>query len=236
MDTQIFDKVDDPNEDKVISQDSVPDLATVNSEDEPVDKEISEAEASVKKNKRKNNTRKKDAPSSFITGLYDWVSAFLFALIAVVLIMTFCFRIVDVDGNSMLNTLQDHNKVIVTGLDYKPQVGDIVVISHGTQLEKVIVKRVIAVGGQTVDLDERTGEVIVDGVVLEEKYTTSKTEARDTPFPIEVEEGKVFVLGDNRSVSKDSRYQEVGLIDEDWIIGKVQYRFYPFNEFGKIEE
>ena len=96
-------------------------------------------------------------------------------------------------------------------------------------------KRIIAVGGQTVDLDEKTGEVIVDGVVLEEKYTTSKTEARDTQFPIEVDEGKVFVLGDNRSVSKDSRYQEVGLIDEDWIIGKVQYRFYPFNEIGRVD-
>ncbi len=235
MDTQIFNKIDDPNDGDVISQDSVPDLATVNSEDDPVDKEISEEEASVKKNKRKGKTRKKDAPSSFITGLYDWVSAFLFALTAVVLVMTFCFRIVDVDGNSMLNTLQDHNKIVVTGLDYKPQVGDIVVISHGVDLNKVIVKRIIAVGGQTVDLDEKTGEVIVDGVVLEEKYTTSKTEARDTQFPIEVDEGKVFVLGDNRSVSKDSRYQEVGLIDEDWIIGKVQYRFYPFNEIGRVD-
>lgn len=235
MDTQVFDKIDDINDDKVISQDSVPDFDTVNSDDEPVDREISEEEASVKKNKRKNNTRKKDAPSMFVAGLFDWTSAFLFALIAVVLIMTFCFRIVDVDGGSMLNTLQDHNKVIVTGLDYKPQVGDIVVISHGVELEKVIVKRIIAVGGQTVDLDSRTGNVIVDGVVIEENYVTSKTEARDTPFPLEVEEGKVFVLGDNRSVSKDSRYQEVGLIDEDWIIGKVQYRFYPFDEIGKVE-
>ena len=161
MDTQIFNKIDDPNDGDVISQDSVPDLATVNSEDDPVDKEISEEEASVKKNKRKGKTRKKDAPSSFITGLYDWVSAFLFALTAVVLVMTFCFRIVDVDGNSMLNTLQDHNKIVVTGLDYKPQVGDIVVISHGVDLNKVIVKRIIAVGGQTVDLDEKTGEEIV---------------------------------------------------------------------------
>ena len=91
MDTQIFNKIDDPNDGDVISQDSVPDLATVNSEDDPVDKEISEEEASVKKNKRKGKTRKKDAPSSFITGLYDWVSAFLFALTAVVLVMTFCF-------------------------------------------------------------------------------------------------------------------------------------------------
>ena len=235
MDTQVFDKIDDINDDKVISQDSVPDFDTVNSDDEPVDREISEEEASVKKNKRKNKTRKKDAPSAFISGLYDWASAVLFAFIAVVLILTFCFRIVDVDGNSMLETLQDHNKIIVTGLNYKPQVGDIVVISHGVDLDKVIVKRIIAVGGQTVDLDERTGEVIVDGVVLDEPYTTSQTEIRDTEFPIEVEEGKVFVLGDNRAVSKDSRYQEVGLIDEEWIIGKVQFRFYPFNEFGTVD-
>ena len=181
-------------------------------------------------------TGKKDAPSAFVSGLFDWVSAFLFALIAVVVVMTFCFRIVDVDGSSMMNTLHDRDKVIVTGLNYEPRVGDIVVASHGVDLNKAIVKRVIAVGGQTVDINSETGEVIVDGVVLDEPYINGSTVAEnDVEFPLEVEEGKVFVLGDNRPISKDSRYAEVGLIDKEWIIGKVQFRFYPFDDIGRVE-
>ena len=164
MDTQIFDKVESPKEPEndTISQENVPDLATVNSNDDPVDREISEEEASVK-TKNKNKKKRKDGPSGFISGLFDWVSAFLFALIIVVLVMTFCFRLVDVDGSSMLETLQDGNKVIVTGLNYEPQVGDIIVISHGAELDKALVKRVIAVGGQTVDINSETGEVEFEG-------------------------------------------------------------------------
>ncbi|MBQ1517932.1 MAG: signal peptidase I [Clostridia bacterium] len=238
MDTQIFNKVEDPNDisGKRISEDSVPDFNAVNSNDDPVEREISDEEAAVKKNKRRKKTGKKDAPSAFISGLYDWVSAFLFALIAVVVIMTFCFRIVDVDGSSMVDTLHDRDKVIVTGLNYEPRVGDIVVISHGVDLDKAIVKRVIAVGGQTVDINSETGEVIVDGVVLDEPYINGTTVAdNDVEFPLEIEDGKVFVLGDNRPISKDSRYAEVGQIDKEWIIGKVQFRFYPFDDIGRVE-
>ncbi len=237
MDTQIFDKVESPKEPEndTISQENVPDLATVNSNDDPVDREISEEEASVK-TKNKNKKKRKDGPSGFISGLFDWVSAFLFALIIVVLVMTFCFRLVDVDGSSMLETLQDGNKVIVTGLNYEPQVGDIIVISHGAELDKALVKRVIAVGGQTVDINSETGEVMVDGFVIDEPYINGKTTQNgDMEFPLEVREGTVFVMGDNRPISKDSRTVEVGLIETDSIIGKVQFRIYPFDEFGKVE-
>ncbi len=237
MDTQIFDKVESPKEPEndSISHENVPDLATVNSNDEPVDREISEEEASVK-SKKKNKTKRKDGPSSFVSGLFDWISAFLFALVIVVFVMTFCFRLVDVDGSSMLQTLQDGNKVIVTGLNYEPQVGDIVVISHGAELDKALVKRVIAVGGQTVDINSETGEVIVDGVVIDEPYINGKTAQNgDVTFPIEVREGTVFVMGDNRPISKDSRNSEVDLIEVENIIGKVRYRIYPFDEIGKVE-
>ena len=231
MDTKVFDKVQDPKkpEKESISEENVPDLATINFNDDPVERELSDEEASVSK-------KKKDSPSGFISGLFDWVSAFLFALVMVILIMTFCFRIVSVDGSSMLQTLQNGNKVIVTGLNYEPQVGDIVVISHGAELDKALVKRVIAVGGQTVDINSETGEVIVDGIVLDEPYINGKTVAEgDAEFPMEVTEGTVFVLGDNRPISKDSRYNEVGLIENENIIGKVRFRFYPFDEFGKVE-
>lgn len=235
MDTQIFNKVEDPKEPESerISVDSVPDLSTINLNDEPVDRELSEEDTV---NKRKSKKKKQKGPSGFITGIYDWVSAFLFALVFVVLVMTFCVRMVNVDGSSMMNTLQDLDKVLVTGLNYEPQVGDVVVISHGVELDKPLVKRVIAVGGQTVDIDFETGEVIVDGVVIDEPYINGETKvSADVEFPLTVTEGTVFVLGDNRPISKDSRYSDVGLIDVENIIGKVQLRVYPFDSFGKVE-
>ena len=184
----------------------------------------------MKKKKTKNS------PSEFMNGIYDWVSAGLFALSVIVILMTFCFRLVNVDGSSMLQTLQNGNKVIVTGLDYNPEVGDIIVISHGAELDKALVKRIIAVEGQTVDINSETGEVSVNNIVLDEPYINGKTVAEgDMEFPLQVTEGNVFVLGDNRPISKDSRYKEVGLIDKDSIIGKVQLRIYPFSEFGKVD-
>ncbi len=235
MDTQIFKKVEDPKEPESerISVDSVPDLSTMNSHDDPVDRELAEEDTVTKRRNKKN---KQKGPSGFITGVYDWASAFLFALVFVVLVMTFCVRMVNVDGSSMMNTLQNEDKVIVTGLNYEPQVGDIVVISHGAELDKALVKRVIAVGGQTVDIDFETGEVTVDGIVIDEPYILGSTNvSADVEFPVTVTEGTVFVLGDNRPISKDSRYSEVGLIDVENIIGKVQLRVYPFNSFGTVE-
>lgn len=220
MDTQVFDKVENPKK----SQDD--------------DVKISNKKKSKSTDESTENSKiKKDVPSSLMSGLFDWASAFLFALIVVVMLMTFCFRLVDVDGSSMLETLQDGNKVIVTGLNYEPKAGDIVVISHGAELDKALVKRVIAVGGQTVDINSITGEVLVDGTALEESaYTNGKTVADgDSEFPMYVEEGTVFVLGDNRPISKDSRYTDVGLIDVNNIIGKVGFRIYPLDEFGKVE-
>lgn len=257
MDTQIFDKVENPKNDnknengtmdnmneqktKDIDTESlhkdIPDLKSVNSGDEPVDLEVDNEDDTRKKRKKKKEKKaSKDGASGFVTNLFDWASALLFALIIVMILMTFCFRLVDVDGDSMLQTLQDQNKLIVTGLNYTPEVGDIVVISHGAELDKTLVKRVIAVSGQTVDINSETGDVIVDGIVIEENYINGKTtQIGDMEFPVEVEEGTVFVLGDNRPISKDSRFTEVGLIDNDAIIGKVRFRIYPIDEIGKVE-
>ncbi|MBQ3970556.1 MAG: signal peptidase I [Clostridia bacterium] len=219
MDTQVFDKVTDKK----------------NSGEDDISKDNA---SEFKKDDESNNSKKKgkNAPSEFVKGVFDWASAFLFAIVVVVLVLTFCVRVVSIDGDSMLQTLQDKNKVIVTGLDYDPQVGDIVVISHGATLDKVIVKRVIATEGQTVDINGETGEVSVDGIVLDEPYINGKTEPKgDVEFPVTVEPGTVFVLGDNRPISDDSRYSEVGMVEEGSIIGKVQFRFYPFDKFGKVE-
>lgn len=246
MDTQIFDKVEKPSENN--DAQNVPSLSAVNSGDAPVGSDDDSdgkkgrkgRKGKTDKNSGSEKTRgkkRKDGASWFVTSLYDWASAFLFALIFVVMIMTFCFRLVDVDGDSMLQTLQNGNKIIVTGLNYEPQVGDIVVISHGAELDKALVKRVIAVGGQTVDINSDTGDVIVDGIVIKEDYINGKTtKIGNMDFPIEVEEGTVFVLGDNRPISKDSRFTDVGLIDNDAIIGKVRFRIYPFNKFGRVDK
>lgn len=229
MDTQIFNKVEEPikPENDVSREEDIPNLP----EEAPADaKVIDEEEERIRKAKKRSD------PSKFITGLYDWISALLVAVVVVVLVMTFCFRMVAVDGSSMMDTLQDNDYVFITGLNYEPQVGDIVVISHGVELNKPIVKRVIAVGGQTVDIDFETGDVTVDGVLLDEPYILgSTTVSADVEFPLTVTEGTVFVLGDNRVISKDSRYSDVGLIDVNNIIGKVQLRVYPFGSFGLIE-
>lgn len=237
MDTQIFNKVEKPAEEEntELQQEDfpVPTADDINSEFS-VEEEDFDAEENVGKKKKKKKNSK--GPSGFILGLYDWVSAFLYAIVFVILIITFCVRMVDVDGSSMMNTLQDSDKVFITGLNYEPQVGDIVVISHGETLDKTLVKRVIAVGGQTVDIDFETGEVMVDGVVIDEPYILGSTKNKDAvEFPLTVDEGKVFVLGDNRPISKDSRYPDVGLIDVENIIGKVQFRIYPFSSFGFVE-
>lgn len=237
MDTQIFNKVEEPAEEKntELQQEDfpVPTADDINSEFS-VEEEDFDAEENVGRKKKKKKNLK--GPSGFILGLYDWVSAFLYAIVFVILIITFCVRMVDVDGSSMMNTLQDSDKVFITGLNYEPQVGDIVVISHGETLDKTLVKRVIAVGGQTVDIDFETGEVMVDGVVIDEPYILGSTKNKDVvEFPLTVDEGKVFVLGDNRPISKDSRYPDVGLIDVENIIGKVQFRIYPFSSFGFVE-
>ncbi len=236
MDTQIFNKVDGETPPATNDKtERIPDLSSINAKDEPIKINDSDDKPKVKKSKKKK-ALKKDSASSFITELFDWASSFIFALVLVILTLTFCIRLVDVDGDSMLQTLQDKNKLIVTGLNYEPQVGDIVVISHGSSLDKTLVKRVIAVSGQTVDINSETGDVMVDGIVIKEDYINGKTTTTgDVTFPIEVTENTVFVLGDNRPISKDSRFSEVGLIDNDAIIGKVQLRIFPFDEIGKVD-
>ena len=159
--------------------------------------------------------------------VFDWVNSIIVAVIAVVILLTFCFRLIDVDGTSMEPTLINTDKVIVTNLFYEPDNGDVVVISHGEEYDKPLVKRVIATEGQTLRIDFDTNEVYVDGVLIDEPYIQGDTVQGDIEIPEVIPEGKVFVMGDNRPVSLDSRYHEVGLIDVDSIIGKAQLVVIP---------
>ena len=141
----------------------------------------------------------------------------------VVVCLTFVFRLVDVDGTSMNDTLQTNDKVIVTNLFYQPNNNDIVVISHGAEYKKPIIKRVIAKEGQTVVIDEP----YIKGTTFSGNYGNNE-------IPEIIPEGKIFVMGDNRQVSLDSRSTEIGLIDVKDVIGKAQVVAFPFNHFGYL--
>ena len=166
---------------------------------------------------------------------YEWLHTFVVAITFVVLILTFIFRLVDVDGESMMDTLHDADRLVVTNFLYKPDNGDIVVISHGQNLYKPIIKRVIATEGQSLKIDFQKGEVSVNGAVIDEPYIKALTTRQgDGEIPSVIPEGMVFVMGDNRNHSTDSRFSSVGLIPESNIIGKAQFCLWPFDRFGKI--
>lgn len=192
-------------------------------DDEDDNNAVSSAKVEIEPNKSKG-----------VSILYDWVQCILIAFIAVVVLLTFVFRMINVDGDSMMNTLIDLDKVIVSELFYTPENGDVVVISHGAQYQKPIIKRVIATEGQTLDINFETGEVIVEGIVLDESYAVGTTKKGNIDIPKVIPEGKVFVMGDNREVSLDSRYEEIGLINVTDIIGKAEFVVFPFNHLGFI--
>ena len=155
--------------------------------------------------------------------MYEWVQALVCSVLAVVVLFTFVIRMIGVDGHSMVPTLQDKDRLLVLNSmlydDYK--YGDIVVLRKPTFLEKPIVKRVIATEGQTVDIDFSTGSVYVDGVLLKEDYINELTFTEEgTVFPLTVGENCIFVLGDNRAVSLDSRSPQIGQVDEREIVAE----------------
>ena len=154
-----------------------------------------------------------------------------YVLVAVILLFTFCVRLVVVSGTSMCDTLQsgDYLLVLSSVLYGQPEAGDIIVLSKDTFRDgEPIIKRVIAVEGQTVDIDFAKGIVYVDGVALDEPYIATPTSLSEGGvFPQVVEEGHVFVMGDNRNDSKDSRSPEIGQVDTREIIGKAVFLLLP---------
>ena len=172
--------------------------------------------------------------------LFYWLNALTTALVVLVLVFTFFGRLTRVDGNSMDYTLQNNELLLVWSLGYTPQQGDIVVLNKttATHLDGVaIVKRVIAVGGQTVDIDYATSTVYVDGEPLVEPYIWEPMMdiyGDRGSTHIEVPEGSIFVMGDNRNGSDDSRDNLIGTIDEDYVLGKAVFSIFPFSKFGPL--
>ena len=163
--------------------------------------------------------------------LYEWVQSLVGSVLVVVAIFTFVIRMMGVDGHSMLNTLQHGDRLLVVNSmlyhDYK--YGDIVILrKDGVFDDDPIVKRVIAVDGQTVDIDFAEGIVYVDGEALEEDYIREPTyTAEGTEFPLTVPEGSIFVMGDNRNGSSDSRDYRLGTVDTRYVIGKAAFLIFP---------
>ncbi len=185
-------------------------------------------------------------PKSLKTEIFEWLDVLVVSVIAVVLIFTFFFRVVTIDGESMENTLHGGEKVIISNMFYTPAQGDIVVISRNTDnslspdvYAEPIIKRIIATEGQIVNIGP-DGTVYVDGVALEEDYTKNAAINRledQIDFPAYVPENCVFVLGDNRQNSLDSRSSRIGkdgMIDTRYILGRAVYRIFPLKKMGGV--
>lgn len=169
--------------------------------------------------------------------LYYWLQTLVFAVTCIVLLFTFFGRITRVDGSSMVDTLHDGDLLLLRSIGYHPRQGDVVVLNktavrtdpllHG----EAIVKRVIATGGQSVYIDYDAGVVYVDGTPLDEPYILEQMQVRTGPYSgqtlIQVPEGEIFVMGDNRNGSTDSRHELLGTVDERYVLGRALCILFP---------
>ena len=166
--------------------------------------------------------------------LYEWLQLFLGCVVAAVVLFNCVARLTRVDGASMDNTLQHGEIMLIWSLAYTPQQGDIVVLTQESYQEDSIVKRVIATEGQRVDVDYAAGTVSVDGVVLEEEYIKEQMLLPSWGEGINhvtVPEGCIFVMGDNRNESADSRYPDIGIVDVRCVIGHGLAVVFPFEHW-----
>ena len=174
--------------------------------------------------------------SALLSLLYDTADSVKGAVIVVFLVFALMFRAIGVDGDSMWPTLVDGDWVAITGMTFNIERGDIVVVTQPWERNVPIIKRVIAVGGDTVNIDFDTHEVYVNGTKIDEPYISEPTSVSyDVEFPLTVDEGKLFVMGDNRNVSLDSRSSKIGLIDERYVFGKAIGRIYPTGDWDIYE-
>lgn len=166
-----------------------------------------------------------ESKAKFTANLYDLLSIIVSAIVIIFAVFTFGIRTSTVYGSSMIPTLVEGNKVVIQSFAYTPKQGDIVIISQPNIYDVNLVKRVIATEGQTVYIDTDTGVVVVDGKVLSEPYLTVKTKEKgDITYPVTVPKGCVFVMGDNRNYSTDSRFKAIGFINENYIAGKAMVK------------
>jgi len=176
--------------------------------------------------------------SPILRTLLDWLFSILFALLVFFVVRGFIFRTAQVDGTSMVPTLEHGDMLILNKFAYvigKPQVGDIVAFPYAQNKSEYYIKRVIAEAGDEVDL--RAGSFWVNNVQLKDNFSHEAIiTTGDVEFPIEIEDGHFFVLGDNRNGSRDSRFTSVGTIHEKEIIGRAGVRFWPLKRIGTVRK
>jgi len=189
------------------------------------------------KEKKKQTAAEAPDPYAASKELYDWILCLLFALVVCVLLFAFCFHVIDVVGSSMFPTLHNGEKMLVSDLFYKPKVGDVVIFKKAEyDPNKALVKRVIATEGQEVNIDFANGIVYINGEAIIEDYINDLTFTKlDFIGPKTVPEGCVFVMGDNRNASVDSRKAEIGMVDTRLIIGRAYYVLYPLSVLRAIK-
>ena len=167
---------------------------------------------------------------------YDLASSVHTAVIIIFIIFVFLIQPAFVSGESMLPTLQNKDVLIILNNRKAYNRGDIVVIAPYEKSKSSLVKRIVAVGGDVLDIDFSSGTVTLNGQVLDEPYIKEPTlRSFDVTFPLTVPEGCVFVMGDNRNNSLDSRHSDVGFVNENYILGKAEFRLYPFGKHNIYE-
>lgn len=170
--------------------------------------------------------------SKFWKIIYSWLDSVIFALVAILIVFSFAFRLVGVNGRSMQPTLNSGDWLAVKAINTTYERGDIVVVTQPNSLNEPLIKRVIAVAGDIVDINFADGVVKINGEIINEPYIAEPTERMfDVAFPLTVPEGCVFVMGDNRNESLDSRSTIVGFIDTRYLLGTAEFRLYPFGDW-----
>ena len=173
-----------------------------------------------------------DASLSWTSVCYDIAEILVVSLICVVVFFTMLFRIVGVKGDSMKDTLFGGDRLILCPILTSPQPGDIVVVNRYT--DEPLIKRVIGVAGDTVEIDETAHCVLLNGDPLDEPYVHYPTPAYDMTEAVTVPEGYVIVMGDHRNESHDSRASDIGLVSVEDIVGRAVFRIWPLNRIGSV--
>ncbi len=187
------------------------------------------------------NETPEEEKGSFKLDLFYWTQTLVSVLIFLILLFALVGRVIEVKGSSMVPTLHEGDLMLLQSIGYTPRQGDVVVLRKDSFMNDPIVKRVIATGGQHVTIDYGAGAVYVDGVALDEPYIneimTSPISPEMSISDVEVPEGSIFVMGDNRNHSSDSRHESLGTVDERYVLGKALWVVFPFRggDFGPIE-
>ena len=182
---------------------------------------------------------KKEEHISLKQDVYYWVKMIVVALVSMILVFTMVGRVIGVVGPSMQPTLHEGDRMLLQILGYEPKAGDVVVLRKESFMSEPIVKRIIATGGQHVQVDIPNNAVYVDGVKLDEPYINEPMVPvsylmEGGVLDVVVPEGSVYVMGDNRNHSNDSRDLHLGTVDEQFIIGRALCIIFPFRDFGII--